>query len=62
MFKKDIFLSSLVITSMGMFTAFGIYYVLVCLLSEEVTLLPAWIIIFMFVGLTLFTAATWSKQ
>ena len=62
MFKKDIILPALFITSVGTFAAYGIYYVIACALSAEIVLLPIWVIIFTFVGLTLITAAAWSKK
>lgn len=62
MFKKDVFLFSLLITSVGTFMAYGIYYVIVCALSAEIVLLPIWVILLTFVGLTLLTMATWSKN
>lgn len=62
MFKKDDILFALFIVTTGMLIAFGIYYVLVCLLGTTITLLPWWIIAFMFVGFTLLTLATWGNN
>lgn len=62
MFKKNIVLPALFITSVGTFAAYGIYYVIACALSAEIVLLPILVIIFMFVGLTLLTMAAWSRK
>ena len=62
MFKKDNVLFSVFFVTTGMLIAFGIYYVLACIVGETVMMLPAWIIAVMFVGFTLFTLATWGNN
>lgn len=62
MFKKDNVLFVLSITITGMLIAFGIYYVLACIVGETVMMLPAWIIAVIFVSLTLITLGTWRNH
>ena len=62
MFKKNDILFAIFIVTTGMLIAFGIYYVLACIIGATVVMLPAWIIAVMFVGLTLITLGTWRNH
>lgn len=62
MFKKNDILFALFIVTTGMLIAFGIYYVVACIVGEVVVMLPAWIIAAIFVSLTLITLGTWRNH
>lgn len=62
MFKKDNILFALFIVTTGMLMAFGIYYVVACIVGEVVVMFPAWVIAVIFVSLTLITLGTWRNH
>lgn len=62
MFKKDNILFALFITTTGMLMAFGIYYVVACIVGEVVVMFPAWLIAVIFVSLVLIVLGTWRNH
>lgn len=62
MFKKDNVLFALFITTTGMLMAFGIYYVVACIVGEVVVMFPAWLIALIFVSLVLIVLGTWRNH